>query len=125
MYLCVLVVTIQLQYTWLSSSLSFCLLAEKLLPFSYSQSSSIAIYTLGVVANITIAMHKSGACESVELVEAVKMVTEVCLLSDFGEMEDTSLFKVDECILFSLCIAIALAHRDTTALVVLGTCLFL
>ena len=63
--------------------LSFCLLAEKLLPFSYSQSPSIAIYTLGVVANITIAMHKSGECESVELVEAVKMVTEVCLLSVF------------------------------------------
>ena len=57
-------------------------LVDKLLPFCYSPSPPIAVYALGVVTNITIATHRDGQCESMELVEVGRMVTDVCLLTD-------------------------------------------
>ncbi len=69
-------------------------LTDKLLPFTYSQSASLAIYSIGVVTNIIVAMYKRGVCECAEVVEVVKMTMEVCLLTDFRELKEHSLFKV-------------------------------
>lgn len=66
-------------------------LTDKMLSFIYSQSTSIAIYSIGVITNVTIAMHKKGLSDSSEMVDLAKMVTEVLLLTQFRE---NHLFKV-------------------------------
>ena len=64
--------------------------ADKLLPFCYSPSPPISVYALGVVTNITIATHRDGLCEGVDLVEVGGMVTDVCLLTDSREWEGSA-----------------------------------
>jgi len=58
----------------------------KILPLTYSPSAWIAVYTIGVVTNITMATHRTlpePDTQHGELMEVVKMVSEVCLLTNF------------------------------------------